>query len=71
MPASSRLHIDSAAARVYVCICRGGVQCVWAQGRMLHVDNHGSLVGSLVVLFIVVGEWLVAKTVNPARLRRS
>ena len=41
MPASSRLHIDSAAAYVCANIGRGGAGRVWAQGRMLHVDNHG------------------------------
>jgi hypothetical protein len=35
-----RLHIDSVAAYVCAYICRGGAGRVWAQGRMLHVDNH-------------------------------
>ncbi len=59
MPASSRLHIDSAAACVCVYICRGGAGHVWAQGRMLCGDNH-VFGGQLCILFVfmwVGGVW--------------
>ena len=56
MLAPSRLHIDSAAACLFIDICRGGAGRVWAQGRMRHVDNH-VLGGQLCVFFSYEGEW--------------
>ena len=55
MPTSSRLHIDSAAAYVCACICRGEAGRVWAQGRMLHVGNR-VFGGQLCILLFCVWE---------------
>ena len=67
IPASPRPHIASAAACIFICICRGGVGRVRAQGRMLHVGNH-VFGGQLCILFILLGEWLVAPCATHARL---
>jgi hypothetical protein len=56
MPASSRLHINSAAACVFFCICRGGVGRAQAQGRMLCGVNLfcvGSFVFHLLFIYFV------------------
>ena len=54
MPASSRRCIDSAAACVFICISRGGAECVGAQGRMQHVVNR-VLGGLFLSLFFECG----------------
>ena len=59
-PTFSRLHIDSTAARVCICICRGGVGRMCARGRMRVF---------LVQLCILCSrEWLVVPRVTHARL---
>ena len=54
IPASPRHHIASAAAYIFICICRGGTECVRTQGRMLHVGNRVFGV-QLCILFSVCG----------------
>jgi hypothetical protein len=60
MPVFPRSHIDSAVVCVSVCICRGRAECVWAQGHMLHADNHVFGGQLCVLVFFDSGEWAVA-----------
>ena len=73
MPASPRSHIDSTVACVSVCIFRGRAECVWAQGHMLHADNH-VFGGQLCVLFILIWEsglWHHARLSPPSYRQRG
>jgi hypothetical protein len=68
MPAFPRHHIDSAVVCVSVCICRGGVECVWAQGRMAHAARQQPYFWWAVDAFLCyVGEGLVEPRVTHAR----